>query len=278
MTDFRLAPMSSGIRALTLALLVLPLVFVAVAAAASRLFLVPALAVTAVYAWVWFWLRPSRFVVHPRGLEVLWPLRRREIPRSEVVGVRLIDGDDLRGQTGWRLRVGAGGLWGAFGWLWTERRGIVRMYISRTDGLVWIERASGSPWLITPDRPEAFVRALGHQPERGVIPPGRSSMPTALFTVKATITPDREPAFNEWYNREHIPDVLKFPGVVSARRYRATQPEDRFQYVAVYEFESEETLQRFLASEHFAFLRREYDAHFAGVSERQRASYVQVWP
>jgi antibiotic biosynthesis monooxygenase (ABM) superfamily enzyme len=103
-------------------------------------------------------------------------------------------------------------------------------------------------------------------------------MPTALFTVKATITPDREKAFNEWYNHEHIPDVLKFPGVVSARRYRATDPEDRFQYVAVYEFESEETLQRFLASPHFAFLRREYDEHFGGASERQRACYVQVWP
>jgi antibiotic biosynthesis monooxygenase (ABM) superfamily enzyme len=103
-------------------------------------------------------------------------------------------------------------------------------------------------------------------------------MPTALFTVKATITPDREKAFNEWYNREHIPDVFKFPGVVSARRYRATEPEDRFQYVTVYEFESEETLQRFLASDHFAFLRKEYDRNFGGVSDRQRATYVQVWP
>ena len=103
-------------------------------------------------------------------------------------------------------------------------------------------------------------------------------MPTALFTVKATITPDREKAFNEWYNHEHIPDVLKFRGVVSARRYRATQPEDRFQYVTVSEFESEETLQRFLGSEHFAYLRQEYDRNFGGVSDRQRASYIQVWP
>ena len=29
---------------------------------------------------------------------------------------------------------------------------------------------------------------------------------------------------------------------------------------------------------HFAFLRQEYDRHFGGVSERQRATYVQVWP
>lgn len=103
-------------------------------------------------------------------------------------------------------------------------------------------------------------------------------MPTALFTVKATITPEREQAFNEWYNREHIPDVLRYRGAVSARRYRAILPEDKFQYVAVYEFESEETLRAFLDSEHFVGLRKEYDAHFGGVSERQRAAYVQVWP
>jgi hypothetical protein len=34
------------------------------------------------------------------------------------------------------------------------------MYVSRTDGLVWIERAGGRPWLVTPEEPEAFVRAL----------------------------------------------------------------------------------------------------------------------
>jgi hypothetical protein len=103
-------------------------------------------------------------------------------------------------------------------------------------------------------------------------------MPTALFTVKATITADREQAFNDWYNREHAPDVLKFKGVVSARRYKAILPEDKFQYVAVYELESEETLRRFLDSEHMAWLRKEYDTHFGSVSERQRAAYVQVWP
>jgi hypothetical protein len=48
--------------------------------------------------------------------------------------------------------------------------------------------------------------------------------------------------------------------------------------VTIYEFESEDTLQRFLASEHFAFLRQEYDRSFGGVSDRQRATYVQVWP
>jgi len=103
-------------------------------------------------------------------------------------------------------------------------------------------------------------------------------VPTALFTVKATIRPDREQAFNEWYNREHVPDVFKFKGVVSARRYKVILPEDKFQYMAVYEFESEATLQQFLKSDHMTWLRSEYDAHWGGASERQRAAYVQVWP
>ncbi len=37
-------------------------------------------------------------------------------------------------------------------------------------------------------------------------------MAVALFVVKATITPDREEAFNERYNHVHIPD-LKFKEV-----------------------------------------------------------------
>jgi len=35
------------------------------------------------------------------------------------------------------------------------------MYVSRTDGFVWIERAGERSWLITPERPKAFVRAMG---------------------------------------------------------------------------------------------------------------------
>ncbi|THJ21640.1 MAG: hypothetical protein CAF45_012250 [Nitrospira sp. CG24E] len=126
----------------------------------SRLLIVPALFVVAIYAWVWFRFRPSKFVVHQRVLEVVWPLKRCEISRQDISNVRLIDGQELQNEIGWGMRVGAGGLWGGFGWLWTKRRGIVQMYISRTDCFVWIERADGRPWLVTPEQPEAFVRAL----------------------------------------------------------------------------------------------------------------------
>ena len=157
---FRLAPMSPPILVLTVVLLALPLAFLALAALWTRLLLGPAVFILVIYAWIWLRYRPTAFVVHPRTLEVTWPLRRREIPRDDIQAVRLIDRQTLRREAGWGMRVGAGGLFGAFGYLWTTKRGLVRMFVSRTDHLVWIERRSERPWLITPDQPDAFVRAL----------------------------------------------------------------------------------------------------------------------
>jgi len=80
------------------------------------------------------------------------------IPRSTIVSCRTLGAADLRREIGWGARVGAGGLWGGFGWLWTRRRGVVQMYVTRTDAFVWIERGRERPWLITPENPDEFVR------------------------------------------------------------------------------------------------------------------------
>ncbi|HUM14937.1 MAG TPA: PH domain-containing protein [Candidatus Nitrosotalea sp.] len=157
---FRLAPMSPPILALTLVLLALPVLFLAAAAVWTPLLALPALFMLVIYLWIWLRYRPTAFVVRPRTLEVMWPLMRREIPRDDISAVRVIDRETLRREVGWGMRVGAGGLFGGFGYLWTTNRGLVRMYVSRTDHFVWIERKSDRPWLITPDQPEAFVRAL----------------------------------------------------------------------------------------------------------------------
>jgi hypothetical protein len=106
---------------------------------------------------------------------------------------------------------------------------------------------------------------------------GRTAMATVLFTVKATIPKDQEEAFNRWYNAEHCPQFLRFKGAVSARRYRAIMPEDKYQYIAVYELQDEATFQRLMASDDLKALKADYDAHFA-LSDRSRAAYVQVWP
>ena len=103
-------------------------------------------------------------------------------------------------------------------------------------------------------------------------------MPIGLFVVRATIAKDREAAFNRWYNEEHLPQVLRYNGAVSGRRYRKLTGEDKYDYMAVYEFASEEVLQRFLQSDALKELRAEYDKHFGAVSERIAQSWVQVFP
>jgi hypothetical protein len=103
-------------------------------------------------------------------------------------------------------------------------------------------------------------------------------MATVLFVVKATITREREAEFNRWYNEEHCPQFLRYPGAVSARRYKAIMGEDTYQYMAVYEVQNEATFHALMASSHFKELKAEYDKHFAGVSDRARFAYTQVWP
>ncbi len=103
-------------------------------------------------------------------------------------------------------------------------------------------------------------------------------MATVLFVVKATITKEKEEAFNRWYNEEHVPMLLRFNGAVSARRYKAILGEEKFQYMAVYEMKDEATFQRLMESDHMKTLRAEYDAKFGSASERARFAYVQVFP
>ena len=87
-------------------------------------------------------------------------------------------------------------------------------------------------------------------------------MAVTIFVVRATITKDREAAFNKWYNEEHAPQVLQFNGAVSARRYKKILGEDKFQYMAVYEFASEAAFKRFQESDHLKTLIKDYNANF----------------
>ena len=103
-------------------------------------------------------------------------------------------------------------------------------------------------------------------------------MAVALFVVRATIAKDKEAAFNTWYNEEHVPQVLRYNGAVSGRRYKRIMGDDKFEYMAVYEFASEEVFRKFQQSDHLKELRAEYDKHFGDVSERVGNGWVQVFP
>ena len=51
----------------------------------------------------------------------------------------------------------------------------------------------------------------------------------------------REAEFNDWYSNMHVPDILKCPVVVAARRYeRHNAKEGEGKYLAIYEIETED--------------------------------------
>ena len=58
-----------------------------------------------------------------------------------------------------------------------------------------------------------------------------------LYLVMLDINPDKEDLFNELYNNEHIPALLKVPGVRNASRY-STSHDGLPKYLAVYDLES----------------------------------------
>jgi len=75
-----------------------------------------------------------------------------------------------------------------------------------------------------------------------------------LFAAAMDVDPDKEALFNEVYDREHVPNLLRVPGVVSAARLRAREfrlslggevktiaPADPA-YVALYELEAPDVL------------------------------------
>ena len=57
-----------------------------------------------------------------------------------------------------------------------------------------------------------------------------------LIIVRIDIEPEMEEEFNRWYDEEHIPALLKVPGVVWARR--AVNTGKGLKYIAVYEHEN----------------------------------------
>jgi len=90
----------------------------------------------------------------------------------------------------------------------------------------------------------------------------------------------REQEFNKWYNEVHVPDVLKAPGVIGATRYEAIRAQEaQPRYLAIYELESEEAIDTFLASPELAKARMDFAARWKPyVSGRSSFWYKPISP
>ena len=76
-----------------------------------------------------------------------------------------------------------------------------------------------------------------------------------LFSASMDVTPDKEDVFNEVYEKEHVPLLLKVPGVISVARFKTEEltmiiggekrtivMEGQPKYTALYELESADVL------------------------------------
>jgi hypothetical protein len=170
--QFRMAPMDGLNLGLSIFVGAIPLVFLLSPACSARfgqpgtpvLFIGAltgsvALLIVALLVGIAVYARPSRFVLSPEGLRVVWPVRERMIPLRDLAGVEVLDRSQFRARFGLGVRIGAGGFLGGFGWLKTGPQ-TFDFYVSRVDRYALVQVRGGNPLLITPERLDEFVREL----------------------------------------------------------------------------------------------------------------------
>ncbi len=93
--------------------------------------------------------------------------------------------------------------------------------------------ANGSPWTkrVT-NIAKRIMRFEGEQ-----IVPGDVAAPSGaggVLVASMNVDPAAEAEFNEWYNKEHLPQLASVPGVLCARRFRAAGEGAERKYLALY--------------------------------------------
>ena len=92
----------------------------------------------------------------------------------------------------------------------------------------------------------------------------------------AKVKPEDEEAFNRWYNEDHMPKALeRFQGVTSGKRYQIIEGGDDYGFMAMYEFETVEAMQKAVNSEAIQGLIKEFDEAF-GEGGRKKVLAVQL--
>ena len=64
---------------------------------------------------------------------------------------------------------------------------------------------------------------------------------SGLLVIWTDVAPEYEAEFNEWYDKEHVPQLLTVPGILTGRRYQAVEGKPK--YIAAYEMADEKVLE-----------------------------------
>src|SRR5277367_5383815 len=67
-------------------------------------------------------------------------------------------------------------------------------------------------------------------------------MASFLFIVRSQPHKGQDVEFNRWYREQHVPDLLRVPGIKSARRFEVVSQEEGWKgtYLGVYEVEADD--------------------------------------
>ncbi len=99
---------------------------------------------------------PRGFSLGPDGLHIHRPFGPHLLAFNRVRSARRAQPGELCG-----LRTfGSGGMFGFFGWFWSRKMGHYRAYVTHRQDMVLVE--AERPYLLSPERPDDFLRALSH--------------------------------------------------------------------------------------------------------------------
>jgi len=90
-------------------------------------------------------------------------------------------------------------------------------------------------------------------------------MSRVVNVVFVDCLPEVEKKYNEWYNKIHIPMIMKYEGIIGATRYQLLKgPEGQTQYMTVYEFLNQQAMDSFPQSKVFAEVDKELHGTWKG--------------
>jgi hypothetical protein len=101
---------------------------------------------------------------------------------------------------------------------------------------------------------------------------------TVLYTVKSVIAAEHAAEFNEWYHKKHIPELVKLSGCERGRRFKIVEGEEKYQYIAVYEFKDRTSFLAYQASEGKKYLVGDFKKLFGDKAELKGAVWEQIYP
>jgi hypothetical protein len=99
-----------------------------------------------------------------------------------------------------------------------------------------------------------------------------------LYIVKSVVSSEYVNQFDEWYHKKHIPEFIKVSGCKTGRRFKTILPEDKYMYMAIYEFSDKETFLKYQSSEGKKVLLKDFSDNFAGKAELKASAWEQIFP